>query len=118
MYFLVSLFAFGLRPKAYGSRDKDDDDEANRNATSNITDAIASAPVKSLILHNLTEVFCNYTIYHEALIQSDRNNGNLSSMNNSTMPTDEDSNEWTSFSECPLLDISTIELRVRKVLLN
>lgn len=114
MYFLVSLFAFGLRPKAYGSR-RDDDDERNRNATSvNITnEAVASAPVKSLILHNLTEIFCNYTIYHEALIQSggEINVGNLSHMDNSTMPTD-DSNEWTSFSECPLLDISTIEIRV------
>lgn len=110
MYFLVSLFAFGLRPKAFGSR-KDEDDEEHRNSTrnnANFTDATASAPVKSQILHNLTDFYCNYTIYAEALIQK-----NLTSMENSTMPTDDDSNEWKSFSECPLLDISTIERRVR-----
>lgn len=114
MYFLVSLFAFGLRPKAYGSR-HDEDDEEHRNLTkshANFTDATASAPVKSLILHNLTDIFCNYTLYPEALLQVDTRN--LTSMQNSTMPTDDDdSYEWKSFSECPLLDISTIERRVR-----
>lgn len=116
MYFLVSLFAFGLRPKAYGSRhNEEDDNDGSRNVTStndaNITGATASAPVRSLILHNLTEIFCNYTGYHDALIQVETNLGNLSSMDNSTMPSD-DTDEWTSFSECPLLDISSIEIRV------
>jgi transient receptor potential cation channel subfamily V member 5 len=111
MYFVVSLFAFGLRPKAYGSRE---DEDENRNETissdTNITEATASAPVRSLIMHNLTEILCNYTIYQDALTQSEIA-GNSS--DNSTMPSDDE--EWTSFSECPLLDISSLENRVRMI---
>lgn len=78
----------------------------------NVTEATASAPVKSLILHNLTEYLCNYSsgYNHEALMQNEIGTTNLT--DNSTMPID-DSDEWTSFSECPLLDISTLENRVR-----
>lgn len=110
-YFLVSLFAFGLRPRAYGELEEEN---VTRNATNkveiNVTEAASAAHVKSLILHNLTEIICNYSGYHEALTQHELGTTNIT-MDNSTMPID-DSDEWVSFSECPLLDISSLENRV------
>lgn len=114
VYFFISLFAFTLRPKAYEEGDDDDaaHNKTNTQADNNSNDT-TNAPVKSLFLHNLTEIFCNYSAYQEALIQDDMSNImiNSSSIDNSTLPID-DSDEWTSFSECPLLDISTLENRV------
>jgi hypothetical protein len=112
VYFFISLFAFGLRPKAIGDGDDDDVDksgndtrEANMNDTTN-------APVKSLSLHNLTEILCNFSAYQEAIMQTEISMMNATDMyDNSTLPMD-DSDEWTAFSECPLLDISTLENRV------
>lgn len=109
-YFLVSLFAFGLRPRAYGGEEDDDDAKNATKPEINVTEATASSPVKSLIMHNLTEIICNYSGYHDALVQNELGTTNITT-DNSTMPID-DSDEWTSFSECPLLDISTLENRV------
>ena len=113
IYFVISLFAFGLRPKAIGDGD-DDDTEKNRNRTREVTmNETTNAPVKSPYnLHNLTEILCNYSAIHEAIVQTDISTTNTTELyENSTMPMD-DSGEWTSFSECPLLDISTLTNRV------
>jgi hypothetical protein len=111
VYFFISLFAFLLRPKALGANNDQDDASKRVNTTQDSSNDTTSAPVKSLILYNLTEIFCNYSGYQEALIQTDLNLINSTINNNSTVPID-DRNEWTSFSECPLLDISTLENRV------
>lgn len=111
IYFFISLFAFGLRPKAIGDGD---DEEKGGNSTRevNLNDT-TNAPVKSLYMHNLTEILCNYSaVYQEAIMQTELGMMNTTDVyDNSTMPMD-DSDEWTAFSECPLLDISTLEKRV------
>ncbi|KAG5682668.1 hypothetical protein PVAND_012006 [Polypedilum vanderplanki] len=111
IYFFISLFAFLLRPKAFS------DDKATKNGNStqtdmNVNDTI-NAPVKSLFIHNLTEIFCNYSAaYADIVMQSDMSMNNLSIIdNNSTLPMDDD--EWSPISECPLLDISTLESRIK-----
>lgn len=113
VYFFISLFAFGLRPKAIGE-DEDEEVDKSRNSTreANMNDT-TNAPVKSLNMHNLTEILCNYSgAFQEAIMQTELGMMNTTDMyDNSTMPMD-DSDEWTSFSECPLLDISTWENRV------
>lgn len=112
IYFVISLFAFGLRPKAIGDGDNDDGDKTANSTTDASANDTTNAPVKSLIMHNLTEMLCNFSAYgHEALVQTEVSAVNVTEMLNSTMPTD-DSDEWKSFSECPLLDISTLENRV------
>ena len=83
--------------------------EFNTNETTN-------APVKSLIIHNLTEILCNYSAYQEALVQSELGVTNATDFyDNSTLPIDGGSFEWAPISECPLLDISTIENRIKLV---
>lgn len=110
VYFFISLFAFGLRPKAIG--DGDDDDKASNSTQEAHSNETTNAPVKSLYFHNLTEILCNFSAIQEALVQTEVNLPNTTDMyENSTMPMS-DSDEWTSFSECPLLDISTLENRV------
>lgn len=106
VYFLISLFAFGLRPKAYT-------EESEAGASSNSTsmgNETTNAPVKSFGINNLTEIICNYTGYNEAMTS-------LLNITNVTMPTVEvvEADDWSSFSECPLLDISTTTLRVKLV---
>ena len=65
-------------------------------------------------MHNLTEILCNYSAYQEALVQSELGVTNATDFyDNSTLPID--SNEWAPISECPLLDISTIENRIKLV---
>lgn len=72
-----------------------------------------NAPVKSLHTNTLSEILCNYSaLLGEAIVQTENSMINTTDMYvNSTMPID-DSDEWTAFSECPLLDISTPENRV------
>lgn len=117
VYFFISLFAFGLRPKAIGE-DIDDDVDQVLNGTRELnTNDTTNAPVKSLYLHNLTEILCNFSAYQEAIMQTEIGMMNTTDVyDNSTMPMDDDDDdEWASFSECPLLDISTLENRVWKV---
>jgi transient receptor potential cation channel subfamily V member 5 len=115
VYFFISLFAFGLRPKAIGS-DNDDTEKAGNSTREVNANETTNAPVKSLIMHNLTEILCNFSAYAEALVQTELGAVNTTEMNdNSTLPMDEDSDEWASFSECPLLDISTWENRTKLV---
>lgn len=114
IYFFISLFAFGLRPKAIG--DGGGDDDADKSSSNNTREGNANdstkAPVKSFVVHNLTEILCNFSAFQEAMVQTETSTINATDMfSNSTMPTD-DSDEWTAFSECPLLDISTLENRV------
>jgi transient receptor potential cation channel subfamily V member 5 len=111
IYFFISLFAFGLRPRAIG--DDDDEAEGSGNSTKEVNmNDTTNAPVKSLYIHNLTEILCNYSAIQEAIMQTEIGMMNTTDMyDNSTMPMDE-SDEWASFSECPLLDISTWENRV------
>lgn len=113
IYFFISLFAFGLRPKAIGSGDDDDPEKAGNSTRDVNANETTNAPVKSLIMHNLTEILCNFSAYHDALVQTELNTTEV--YNNSTLPMNEDSDEWTSFSECPLLDISTWENRTKLV---
>lgn len=111
IYFVISMAAFGLRPKAYGGEADDADKNGNSTQEVNVNET-TNAPVKSLYFHdNLTEILCNYSAIQDAIVQTEINMMNASDYDNSTMPTD-DSDEWTSFSECPLLDISTLENRV------
>lgn len=116
IYFVISLAAFGLRPKAIGDGDGDEEEveKAGNSSRELNTNDTTNAPVKSLYMHNLTEILCNYSAYaQEAIVQTEVSITNTTSMyDNSTLPMD-DSDEWTSFSECPLLDISTLENRVR-----
>jgi transient receptor potential cation channel subfamily V protein 5 len=112
IYFFISLFAFLLRPRAFGDGDDDNDAAENGNSTQTDVNVTTNAPVKSLFVHNLTEILCNYSAtYADAIMQAELSMMN-SSLENSTLPMD-DTDEWSSFSECPLLDISTIESRVR-----
>jgi len=112
VYFFISLFAFGLRPKAIGDGDDDDDEKAGNSTQEATANDTTNAPVKSLYLHNLTEILCNFSAYHEAIVQTEIALMNATEMfDNSTMPT-EDDGEFKPFSECPLLDISTLENRV------
>lgn len=114
IYFVISLFAFGLRPKAIGDGDDDDTDKAANSTTDAAANETTNAPVKSLYLYNLTEILCNFSAYSEAIVQTEGGTTmNTTDLYNSTMPTDE-SDEWAAFSECPLLDISTIENRVSR----
>lgn len=114
VYFFISLFAFGLRPKAIGDGD-DDDDKAGNSTQEAHSNETTNAPVKSLYFHNLTEILCNFSAIQEAMVQTEANLSNTTDLyENSTMPMD-DSDEWTSFSECPLLDISTLDNRVRRI---
>ena len=117
IYFFISLFAFGLRPKAIGDGGDDGDADKGGNSTREFnTNDTTNAPVKSLILHNLTEILCNFSAYHEAIVQTEMGVMNSTDLyENSTMPIDSDSDEWTAFSECPLLDISTWENRTKLV---
>lgn len=114
IYFFISLFAFLLRPKAFGD-DDEDDSSSNRNSTQiNSTDSINS-PVKALFSHNLTEILCTYSTYSETIMQTEISMTNSSTIDdNSTLPMNDD-DEWVSFSECPLLDISTLENRVSRI---
>lgn len=106
VYFLISLFAFGLRPKAYT---EEIETGASRNSTS-MGNGTTNALVKTFAVNNLTEIICNYTGYNEAMTS-------LLNITNTTMPTEEvvEADDWSSFSECPLLDISTTTLRVKLV---
>lgn len=117
IYFFISLFAFGLRPKAIGSDDDEDADKAGNSTREVNANDTTNAPVKSLIIHNLTAILCNYSAYYqEALVQADLGTVNATDLyDNSTLPMDEASDEWESFSECPLLDISTPENRIKLV---
>lgn len=115
VYFFISLFAFGLRPKAIGSSGKDDDDDkviANSTREDAMNDT-TNAPIKSLYTNSLSEILCNYSAFvQDAIVQTENSMMNATNLyDNSTMPMD-DSDEWTAFSECPLLDISTWENRV------
>lgn len=109
VYFFISLAAFGLRPKAYS--EDDDDDEKGKNSTLNgLNLNETNSPVKSFMFNNLTEILCNYsTIYQEAMTIL------TNSTDNSTSTDDNEMDEWTSFSTCPLLDISTVQLKVKLV---
>lgn len=113
IYFVISLAAFGLRPKAIGDGDAEEVDKAVNSTREFNTNDTTNAPVKSLYMHNLTEILCNYSAYaQEAIVQTEISMTNTTNMyDNSTLPMD-DSPEWSSFSECPLLDISTLENRV------
>ncbi|CRK93055.1 CLUMA_CG006509, isoform A [Clunio marinus] len=113
IYFFISLFAFGLRPKAIGEG-YDEDNDKSRNITREISmNDTSNSPPKSLYFHNLTEFLCNYSAYQEVIMQTEISITNTSELyDNSTLPID-DSNDWTSFSECPLMDISTWENRIK-----
>lgn len=112
VYFVISMAAFGLRPKAFGGEEADDDADKKGNSTHEVNvNETTNAPVKSLYFHNLTEILCNYSAIQEGILQTEISLTNSTDFN-STMPMD-DSDEWASFSECPLLDISTWENRVR-----
>lgn len=106
VYFLISLAAFGLRPKAYTQ----EDDDGHTNSTALIYNETTNAPVKSFLPNNLTEIICNYTVFSEAMSA-------LTNVTNATMPTGDDSDmgSWNSFSECPLLDISTTTLKIKLI---
>lgn len=120
VYFFISLFAFGLRPKAIGSSGKDDDDDkvVTNSTREDAMNETTNAPVKSLYTNSLSEIICNYSAFvQEALVQPENMLNTTDMYDNSTMPMD-DSNEWTAFSACPLLDISTLENRVSKLSLN
>ncbi|CAG9802186.1 unnamed protein product [Chironomus riparius] len=113
VYFFISLFAFLLRPRAIG--DGDDESPVNRNSTQTDMNAndTTSSPVKALFAHNLTEILCTYSTYSENVMQTEISMVNSSIIDvNSTLPIN-DGDEWTSFSECPLLDISTLENRIK-----
>lgn len=111
IYFFVSLFAFTLRPRAIGA-DEDDAKHTVTNTTEASINDTASSLVKSLIYNNLTEILCNYTGLPEALGGQTHGMNTTEMYDNITMPTKDTSDEWTSFSDCPLLDISTLENRV------
>lgn len=110
-YFLISLAAFCLRPKAYH---EDDDADDNKNSTAmGLSNETLNAPVKSFIIKNLTEIICNYTVMNEAMtILTNATNG---VHDNETISIEDEveTDQWTAFSECPLLDISTTTLRVK-----
>lgn len=107
------MFAFGLRPRAFDGKIKDGEESANRTLDVTINDT-TNAPVKTLILHNLTESICNYSAtYQESLMQAELDMMNVTNMyDNITSIGGDTSDEWASFSECPLLDISTLQNRV------
>jgi hypothetical protein len=112
VYFFISLFAFLLRPRAFSD---DDDEDASKSGNGTQTDMnvndTTNAPVKSLFIHNLTEILCNYSATYAESEMSMVNSSTTDT--NSTLPIDDDdSDEWTPISECPLLDISTLESRV------
>lgn len=113
IYFFISMFAFGLRPRAFDGKIKDGEESANRTLDVTINDT-TNAPVKTLILHNLTESICNYSAtYQESLMQAELDMMNVTNMyDNITSIGGDTSDEWASFSECPLLDISTLQNRV------
>lgn len=118
VYFFISLFAFGLRPKAIGDDIDDDVDQVGNGTRELNTNDTTNAPVELLNLHNLTGILCNFSAYGEAIMQTELGMMNATDLyDDSTMPMDDDGDddgEWTSFSECPLLDISTLENRVWK----
>lgn len=112
VYFFISLFAFLLRPKAIGDDDEDDDSSGSQNSTQINGNDTANSPVKALFAHNLTEILCTYSTLSENIMQTEMSMTNSSILDdNSTLPMN-DGDEWVSFSECPLLDISTLENRV------
>jgi len=113
IYFFVSLFAFTLRPKAIGDGDGDDDGSGHNATHEILINETTNAPVKALVMHNLTEILCNYTGYQEALMRTEAAVLNATDVFNAT--SDADSDEWTSFSSCPILDISTLENRVSPI---
>jgi transient receptor potential cation channel subfamily V member 5 len=105
VYFLISLCAFGFRPKAYTQ----EDDDGGNNSTLLMNNETTRAPVKSFALNNMTEILCNYTVFNEALSA-------LTNVTNTTTPSGEDEmDNWNSFSECPLLDISSTTLKIKLV---
>lgn len=111
IYFFVSLFAFTLRPRAIGV-DEDDGKHSVTNSTDISLNDTTSSHVKSLIYNNLTEILCNFSAISEALIGLPHGMNTTEMYDNITMSTKDISNKWTSFSDCPLLDISTLENRV------
>lgn len=109
LYFIVSLFAFCLRPEAI----KDGDtavDAVNRTSEENFAYNATNppAPVNSPIVDNATEFLCNYSAILEPLT------GILINLTDSVNDTTVDDGPyvWEQFSDCPLLDISTLEKRV------
>jgi hypothetical protein len=125
IYFFISMFAFGLRPRAYDGKNGDDDDNDSEGSANSTRDATkndtTNAPVKSLILHNLTEILCNYSAtYQESIMQTELGMMNVTDVydNITSINGDDFSDEWASFSECPLLDISTLQNRVSELLRN
>jgi transient receptor potential cation channel subfamily V member 5 len=110
VYFFISLAAFGLRPKAF-SEEEDDDNENGKNSTLygfNLNET--NSPVKSFMFNNLTETLCNYSsIYQEAMTVLTNSTDNSTSLNDDGM------DDWTSFSSCPILDVSTFQLKVKLV---
>lgn len=111
IYFFVSLFAFTLRPRAIGADEGDGKHTVTNTTDASINDT-TNSQVKSLIYNNLTEILCNYTGLPEALVGQPHGMNTTEMYDNITMPTKDNSDEWTSFSDCPLLDISTLENRV------
>lgn len=119
IYFVISLFAFGLRPRAIGDGGGDDEADKPSNSTRELnTNETTNAPVKSLVMHNLTDFLCNFSAFQEAMVQTESSLINTTDMFNNLTEATDDSYEWTSFSECPLLDISTLENRVSSIQIN
>lgn len=110
LYFLVSLFAFCLRPGAIKEGDELDLDATNRTSEENFAFNATNppAPVNSPIVDNATEFLCNYSTILEPLTAV---LVNLTDFNNETA-VDDGPYVWEQFSDCPLLDISTLEKRV------
>lgn len=109
VYFLISLAAFGLRPKAY----KEEDDDGSHNSTEiGLSNGTLSSPVQ-FVINNMTEILCNYTVFNEAM--SSLTNATTGMHSNGTVAPDvtDMMDSWNSFSECPLLDISTTTLKVK-----
>lgn len=110
VYFLISLAAFTTRPRLMD--DVSDGQENFRNATDqelfgadkNISDLPNSA--NSVLYNNNSLFLCNYTDILGEIRLNQSLEMNMEDDGNST------SNSFASFSECPLLDISTLERRV------
>lgn len=111
IYFLISLFAFTLRPKAYTA----EDDVKLNNATEEIGsgDGNLTAIALNYQIYENGSVLCNYTDVIEKIdinysVATSPESVYLYNRSSMEVASDED----FSYFECPLLDISTLENKV------
>ncbi len=116
VYFLISLAAFTTRPRLVQNDGANGAQENFKNATDqelfggnrNISDLPNSA--NSLLYNNDSLFLCNYSLDTLEEMRLNQTLLNLEERGNGTF--DDLSNSFAQFSECPLLDISTLKNRV------